>query len=610
MSSGKTFVEKLKKLGYVNAELNGEDFDWLFETTDTKSFLEWFCGHVSQQHVVSDETMASFNALKESGKFILDEKDIDEVLKTWKAGEPRVPSEEDVELEKLEEELRSLQKIKHLTRNRRIKLQAMSSANDHMSIKLRDEEELMMKNLKASQEAVGAENVKMNNELTILMEGVKMMISFFSVSNVAFGSGAQSVLLSQLSLKNYLSQEELRTAALTAYTKKQFFDGISELIDSSNEDNFQLLELDLSNVSINDESRDVHEMRKCEMARLQLAYICARQQLVQLRGNDASLKAGLQCAEEKLLSACTKTTGKEENLEVKITSLKKELAHVTNQVKQIHSETLPNLVKENAQLLNMPIVKGDFDLQIARQDYYTSRQDLVCSQLIKQKSSFELLQLAYEIELRKHRDIHRQLEALIDDLRQSSETLQQRMEMLRDPAISQFTKPKNVIDSKDGTFHSIYQALEVRSKNQDLFKTYEGLEKVAKILMHSILLLQDRLGVSSQEQSLILSKLDADVERLRSSMYYGESCYLLSAQELTEQFQKLESQMNSLNHLFTDLLVDLKNKRKILETNRLHKMEKQLYVHFFQDADHLKDIVEQLETQANIRETSVVTPSD
>ena len=81
---------------------------------------------------------------------------------------------------------------------------------------------------------------------------------------------------------------------------------------------------------------------------------------------------------------------------------------------------MPAVVKENAQLLNMPVVKGNFDSQIAKQDYYTARQELVLNRLIKQKASFELLHLSYEIELRKHWDIYCQLENLVHLLNQSN----------------------------------------------------------------------------------------------------------------------------------------------------------------------------------------------
>lgn len=68
MSCGKEFVEILTKIGYPKAsELNGEDFDWLFESSEDKSFLEWFCGTVNEQHVLSEEELQDFNRLLESG---------------------------------------------------------------------------------------------------------------------------------------------------------------------------------------------------------------------------------------------------------------------------------------------------------------------------------------------------------------------------------------------------------------------------------------------------------------------------------------------------------------------------------------------------------------
>lgn len=136
-------------------------------------------------------------------------------------------------------------------------------------------------------------------------------------------------------------------------------------------------------------------------------------------------------------------------MDAKISTLNSEILKLEEQISHMKDKSLPAVIKENAQLLNMPVVKGDFDLQIAKQDYYTARQELVLNQLIKQKASFELLQLSYEIELRKHWDIHRQLENLVQELSQSNTMLHQRLEMLADPSVTQQINSRNTIDTKD-----------------------------------------------------------------------------------------------------------------------------------------------------------------
>lgn len=50
-----------------------------------------------------------------------------------------------------------------------------------------------------------------------------------------------------------------------------------------------------------------------------------------------------------------------------------------------------------------------------------------------------------------------------------------------------------------------------------------------------------------------------------------------------------------------DLLADVKSKRNFLESNKLHQMERNLYVYFFRDQDHLKEMVEKLEQQAEAK---------
>ncbi|XP_053779336.1 HAUS augmin-like complex subunit 3 [Desmodus rotundus] len=599
MSCGDDFVETLRKIGYPKAEsLHGEDFDWLFEAGGGGPFLQWFCGSVSERNVLSEEEVQAFGRLRGSGQPILEGAALDEALRTCAGPRARTPAAPGgAELEALERELRALRTLKSLQVQRRDQRRLLASATGRRSLALGAEKGAAAKKLKRSGGILRSVSREVKGDLRAVAELVAKLMRFFRASAQVGAGTSPLVFLHQLSLEKYLGQEERSTAALTSYTKTQFSQGVHEVVESSNEENFQLLDVQAPAACDDEEAR---EGRRLEMARLQLAFTCAQHQAVHLRASNLSLEARVEWAEETLRGLATQALGKE-NLEAKISSLNSHIPKLEDQITHVKENILPAVIKENAQLLNMPVVKGDFDLQIAKQDYYTARQELVLSQLIKQKASFELLQLSYEIELRKHRDTHRQLENLVQELRQSNAVLHQRLAVLADPSRSQQRNPGSTVGTKDYSTHRLYQLLEGENKKKELFITHRNLEEVAEKLKQDVSLVQDQLAVSAQEHSFFLSKLNNDVDLLCDVLYQGRNQLLLSDQELTEQFHQVESQLNKLNHHLTDILADVKTKRKILASNKLHQMERELYVYFLKDEDYLKNIVENLENKSKIK---------
>ncbi|XP_052055274.1 HAUS augmin-like complex subunit 3 [Apodemus sylvaticus] len=597
MSCGNDFVETLKKIGYPKADiLNGEDFDWLFEDAEDESFLKWFCGNVNEQNVLSGKELEAFRDLQRSGKPILEGAALDEVLRTCKTFDLKTCKVDEKEIQKLEDEVHTLQKLNNLKIQRRNKYQIMASETSYKSLALNAKQEEATMKLRQKQGLLNAVNTKLSSELQGLTEGINDLMIFFRNSDLSERTNPM-VFLSQFSLRNYISQEEQSTAALTLYTKKQFLQGIHEVVESSNEENFQLLDIQTPSICDNEEILGEQQL---EMARLQMAYICAQRQIIYLKTSNLSMKSSIKWAEENLHRLINEVIGKE-NLDAKISSLNSEILKLEEQITHIKDRILPAVVKKNAQLLNMPVVKGDFDLQIAKQDYYTARQELVLNELIKQKASFELVQLSYEIELRNHWDMYRQLESLILQLSQRNTVLCQHLAMLTDlPASEQLTS-RTPIDTKDHSTHRLYQLLEGDNKKKELFITHEHLEEVAEKLKQDVSLIQDQLAVSTQEHFSFLSKLNNDVDMLCDALYHGGNQLLLCDQGLMEHFHQVESQLNKLNHLLTDTLADVKTKRRVLATNKLKQVERELYVYFFKNEDYLKDVVEDLENQLKIK---------
>lgn len=77
--------------------------------------------------------------------------------------------------------------------------------------------------------------------------------------------------------------------------------------------------------------------------------------------------------------------------------------------------------------------------------------------------------------------------------------------------------------------YRLYQLLEGANKKQQLFKTYKSLEQMAQKLKQDCATVQDQIAASSQEQSLLFSKLKSDVDSLHDVLYCGGNQIQLSS---------------------------------------------------------------------------------
>ena len=65
------------------------------------------------------------------------------------------------------------------------------------------------------------------------------------------------------------------------------------------------------------------------------------------------------------------------SLQVRKAVSKKELQAVEAELEDLLHGPVPAVLREAARLVNVPVVRGDLALQLARQDYYISKQDQV-----------------------------------------------------------------------------------------------------------------------------------------------------------------------------------------------------------------------------------------
>lgn len=448
MLDGAQFVEALGRLGYPDASsLKASEFDWLFDCApENLHFLRFVCWTLNRSNVLTTEEALAFQELQKTGKPILDEAALGKALKTitpsdgssanilgaFSSSSSMFATDEDLSIEDLEAELQGLYKERELKQRRYNKLQVMVTSRANVELQLTRELDSIMGELKETSASVGAVNTDTNTLLKNLTEEVSKLASYLPqpedkqkgdpVVQSKPVSLMPTSLLSQLSLDPYLHQEELNTKTLAAFTQKQFSQGISDIIETSCSERFQVL--DLSSCEEEEEKElegekgknRIVDRKRTEMARLQWSHIVAQHQLMQATAEEKGVKAGLNWLSEKAchtkvnleLSVCLyllrtslsffeaccycpgllsktfstishlyKSFSTSSSLHVREVVSRKDLQAVEAEVEALLHGPVPAALRESARLLNVPIVRGDLALQLARQDYCTSRQDQV-----------------------------------------------------------------------------------------------------------------------------------------------------------------------------------------------------------------------------------------
>ncbi|XP_067300117.1 HAUS augmin-like complex subunit 3 isoform X6 [Pseudorasbora parva] len=617
MLDGAQFVEALSRLGYPRASmLKGSEFDWLFDTApDNLHLLRVVCNRLNRSNVLMPEELQAYNALQKSGKPILDEATLAELLKTClpvdggegSQGCSALGGEGNVTIEDLETELQALRKEKQLKQRRLNKLQMLATnwgANSSASQALLQEGGNVVKDANS---ALAAENAYTNSAVENLSKETTKLAGFYQTRSKDEATPPQPgtpVLLSQLSLEPFLQQQEQFTKVLAAYTQRQFFQGISDLMETSTFNRCQLTNLSCCSENEEEEDGGLVELRKKEMARLQWAYIVAQYQLVKERAEEHGDKA----AKEWLIQQMNSITESPSYSQVSRLEhdLHSEIISIQSEIQSLMLDPVRSALRDCARLLNIPVVRGDLALQVARQNYYTSRQSEVRNQLLHQKAFFELVRLTQDTELLRGKRLMEQLNEIVKRLQGAAEAATQRENTLTQPHLTQVpylgsNAKQQIMGSKDTAFSRLLQILKMgkdSTEREDPFQTYGRLETAASNLQENLVTVQEALDGARREQAFTGDRLERDRDALDQVAYSDIVQPLLRPQELTIVLDELEVKQKTLYTLLQDIVGDLKAKRGRLERSASLRRERELYVYFHLDPRLLSRAVRDIEARA------------
>ncbi|XP_043938366.1 HAUS augmin-like complex subunit 3 [Protopterus annectens] len=603
-SNGDRFVEKLVQVGIPRAsELHGPDFDWVFESAEDKEFLDWFCSVVvDEENILRDEEVQAYQDLLESGKLILDEESLKQLTKCASKSVKPNADQQEVPLEKLQEELQKLENLKIMKTKRLQELQARSPRKKKSIARLCEKEEECVRELNVEMKSKSAENSEMNNCLQQLSDGLKKLGELYHKRDTA----GCPVFLSEVDHDQYSYLEDRCTKNMsenTSWSSLQISEespsvlmeslhSLEGKMDSSSflsgflkaaGGNSSFLQTEWDSEISDCDGKDITEELELQLRKLQVVYNCLQQEAIYTRASMQSLNACLQWAEKILQCKPNKSCMTEEEVTAKVCILQQLLAKSESQVAQI-CRNLPFLIKSSSEFVAIPVRKGHLDLEMRNLQRITSKQDIVLDHQLKQMARFNLLQSAYSMELHGHKDLDGSLEKLGNYLT----TNRQDMEDMS--YVTDFTNMQKIIGNKsvmDETLQRIYKML--GDEDKLLPNIIQDLEKKCTKLTNQL----DSLHEQLSDPAIRFPSLEADVEALYSLMYDNEMQVQLHHVDLSEGLEDLATKQAKL---IGDLESTMPSRKMSLRASR--QMERNLYVYFFQDPDKLKEVVEKVERKA------------
>ncbi|XP_060551458.1 HAUS augmin-like complex subunit 3 [Ruditapes philippinarum] len=620
--SGQQLVDSLKSLQFPNAEsLEPQALDWMFENEAVSPMLEWFCHNISPANILQKKETDEYQKLSQTSEVILKGRHLDEALSNLNFVEDESVTEESLkeEIDQLNANLQHYKKQKSQLGKRRNLLSNHQASLTHRVSKMNTVDTKVKQDYKAALAHTHTVNAQMNESLENLTKSVTELSHLYRIpgtekndnssivgqSCLPGQTGPPVMFLSQVPIQQYYSAEEAFTTQLTAYTKKQFFQGIAEMASCGEDSRFEILEVsDPDSLLVRGESADVNIKDCKELARLQSLYIKSETDRVKSLLEMKKLKSQKQSAQGILESLKTGTfsTDHGKNKE-RLQKLHSSIHAVRGDFHELGENEVPKLIQECKDAKVLRVLTGDYNLKLARQDYFTTNQDKVINELVKQRSRNEFVTMALEVELRRHRELHHVLTSLHTQLHKQHVQYQARMSVMSDNSLTPARHKRETIDSRDKSAARLYNCLDDGKEvsEKQLFLTYASLVHNAESLQHRHNSLLQTLESTSNTGLDNVNILEHKVWACEELVYAGSSTTsgqpLLTPRPIQENIIQLQNLLKQLEQGIMEVVKDIDNKKKLLKNDTLLARERKIFTYFFTNPSKLHKCLEDLSSR-------------
>ncbi|KAF1454914.1 HAUS augmin-like complex subunit 3, partial [Spheniscus mendiculus] len=601
VNRGAEFVETLR-LVYPHADtLCEKDFDWLFDCPQTKQFLEWFCSTVGEENVLSPAEVEAYDALLAAGKPILEGDALEQALQTCCQVlqlPSMIPDDEGPSLEALQQELQELKDYRDCQLWRHSKLQVWA-ANLQRDLKYLEEEEKVVKqDLRKAQMDLEVEILQTSAVLSQISKAAKELAEWYG----DMGKGRPPALLCEMNLAPYMKLEQQATDVFERFIQ-QVLPGSVQAPDAQGANGSQEAteRIDTKQTTMpkslgtdGGELLGGTESYWKELSQMEKARICAQREVIVMSAKVEGNCAALEWAQRTLEALEENQHVVEAELRSQAAMLQKQLHALRCDIAQTLTHQLPPLLKAEACLSRLPILRRQLSLEGARLQCIARRQEEAAAWLANQHSRLNLLELQLKWERKELDQKAAQLGEMETAMREAQTRLREQQDYFKDANSSQKGCPRTWIDPKDLSAVRLWDMLMGHDREEQRFRSYEAIAAQCSQLVQDQRVLEAQLAAPMSQ----LPALESSTEVLYRLLYNSSNQLQLSSPEITELMQELITKQDKLYEMLTDLLSDLNAKRRSLESPIL-QTERNLYVHFYCNEDRLREAVEELEKQVS-----------
>ncbi|KAF1403067.1 HAUS augmin-like complex subunit 3, partial [Spheniscus magellanicus] len=601
VNRGAEFVETLR-LVYPHADtLCEKDFDWLFDCPQTKQFLEWFCSTVGEENVLSPAEVEAYDALLAAGKPILEGDALEQALQTCCQVlqlPSMIPDDEGPSLEALQQELQELKDYRDCQLWRHSKLQVWA-ANLQRDLKYLEEEEKVVKqDLRKAQMDLEVEILQTSAVLSQISKAAKELAEWYG----DMGKGRPPALLCEMNLAPYMKLEQQATDVFERFIQ-QILPGSVQAPDAQGANGSQEAteRIDTKQTTMpksletdGGELLGGTESYWKELSQMEKARICAQREVIVMSAKVEGNCAALEWAQRTLEALEENQHIVEAELRSQAAMLQKQLHALRCDIAQTLTHQLPPLLKAEACLSRLPILRRQLSLEGARLQCIARRQEEAAAWLANQHSRLNLLELQLKRERKELDQKAAQLGEMETAMREAQTRLREQQDYFKDANSSQKGCPRTWIDPKDLSAVRLWDMLMGHDREEQRFRSYEAIAAQCSQLVQDQRVLEAQLAAPMSQ----LPALESSTEVLYRLLYNSSNQLQLSSPEITELMQELITKQDKLYEMLTDLLSDLNAKRRSLESPIL-QTERNLYVHFYCNEDRLREAVEELEKQVS-----------